>query len=242
MKFKKAILIFCSVCAAVSIFSGTVNAQNSPIIDTKQYIKADVQSKRIPVGTVMKLKMINYIDTYMINNGDQFSASLLEDIKVKGSVLLPAGSTIRGIVSDVNRAKRISSGAELLLSFDHVVTPVGKLIPLEVNIVNKENLTLDGKITTGTNYFTRVNNNFNQGVDIVSDATSYGNELGESFWKGYPKVVTVPFAATGGALAGTANFIGRSFVDLFRKGDDIIIDNGQVLEVTLVEPLDIPVH
>lgn len=244
MKYKNYLSLALSTLFIFASCSFAIEAKNNMNFKkaNNSYIKADVQSRRIPTGTVMKLKMRNSIDSYLANEGDPFSATLIEDIKVDSHVLLPVGTTVRGVVSGLKRTSLPSSSAEIILSFDHVVTPTGRLIPVSAKVANNKNLTLEGKLSSGVTYLTRADKNFNQGMKIVSNATSFGVDKGKSMLKGYSRVITVPVAATGGAVAGTATFLGKSIYDLFRKGEDVVVGSGQNIDIVLVQPLDVPLN
>ena len=83
--------------------------------------KADAKTKRISAGTIFKLEFMQPVSTFSGGEGDAFSA-------------MPMGSVVRGSISTVNSAKRFSRGAKLYLDFDHVVTPSGRQIPLDLTV------------------------------------------------------------------------------------------------------------
>ena len=54
--------------------------------------------------------------------------------------------------------------------------------------------------------------------------------------------LTTPLCAVGGAIGGAGYFIGDSIADMFRKGQDVYINTGDIVNVKLVNPIDIPVY
>ena len=54
--------------------------------------------------------------------------------------------------------------------------------------------------------------------------------------------ITVPFCAIGGFFGGVGYFIGEGVADMFRKGQDVYINSGDIMNVKLVNPIDIPVY
>ena len=154
--------------------------------------KADARTKRIPAGTVFQLDFLQPVSTFSGCEGDSFVATIKNELTSSDSnVIIPAGSVVRGSLSKVNTAKRFSRGAKLYLDFDHVVTPTGRQIPLDMAVCSFENISYD---------------------------------------------------AVGGFLGGVGYWVGDSVADMFRKGQDVYINKGDVINVKLLNPIDIPVY
>ena len=205
-------------------------------------MKVDIKSKRIPDGTKIKVRIETPLNKITSNVGDQFNATVVQDVRSDSDVILPSGTMLRGTIGYIQRSRLLSSGAEILLSFDHIVTPMGKQVPLYAVLTNTENLTLGGGIASGTTYGGEVNKGFTKGKEMAVDATGWGIDTGSSFWRGVPVVVTVPVAATAGTVGGASYCAGKAIVSIFRKGDDVLIAPGKVYEIRLTQPLDIPVN
>lgn len=213
------------------IFTNTVLA--SPF-------RADAKTKRIPAGTKLKLELIEPITTLSgSSEGDSFSAMLIEDQKSGTSVILPSGSIVRGCINRIKPAKMLSRGAVLYLDFDHVVTPNGRQLPLSFNLYNRADLTIDGGIYGSLGYGQALKENWCRTVEITKESTQFGMDLGNDTYVGY---ITVPICAFGGALGGSFYFMGDSIIDLFRKGKDVILNQGTILNVMLAYPIDVPVY
>ena len=54
--------------------------------------------------------------------------------------------------------------------------------------------------------------------------------------------MTAPLCAIGGFFGGVGYFVGDSVADMFRKGQDVYINKGDILYVKLVNPIDVPVY
>jgi len=203
--------------------------------------KADAKTKRIPAGTKLKLELIDPITTNGGQEGDYFSAMLLEDQKAQDSVILPAGSVIRGSVNKIVPVKRLSRGAVLYIDFDHVVTPNGRQLPIAMGICNRVDLTMDGGIFGSKGYGEAVKKSWAQSVDITKKATQFGVNAGSNAFTG-AIYLTAPICAVGGAFGGGAYFVGDSVADLFRKGKNVILNQGAIIDVMLTYPIDVPVN
>lgn len=205
-------------------------------------LKSNAITKRIPAGTRFTIKLLEPISTKSNKQGDYFSAVLLNDEKTKTSVILPAGSMIRGNISKIVPRKSFSRGAILYLDFDHIVTPNGKQLPLEMIISGKVNMNFDGGVYLNKGYGEALQKNWDKTVEITANSTEYGMEIGEIGEFNLPRIITVPICALGGALGGSAYFFGDSIADMFRKGIDVEFNQGEVLTVILTQPIDVPIN
>ena len=203
--------------------------------------KADAKTKRIPAGTKLKLQLIDPVNTIAETEGDSFSAILLEDQTSGTNIILPAGSIIRGSIKKITPVRRLSRGAVIYLDFDHIVTPNGRQLPLEVSIWNRADLTMDGGIYGSKGYGEALQKNWVKTVEITKNATEFGKNLGEDGFQG-AVYITTPICAVGGAFGGGAYLVGDSIIDLFRKGQEVILNQGTILNVMLSYPIDVPVN
>lgn len=203
--------------------------------------KADAKTRRIPAGTKLRLELLDPLTTVAGQSGDYFSAVLLDDQKAKSSLILPAGSVVRGSVNKIVPTRRLSRGAIMYLDFDHVVTPNGRQLPLSMSVTNRLDLTYDGGIFGSRGYGEAVKINWDKSVDITKSATNFGLDVGENSFTG-AQYLTVPLCAFGGVLGGGAYFLGDSVIDLFRKGKNVNLNQGTVLDVVLTYPIDVPVY
>lgn len=202
--------------------------------------KADARTKRIPAGTVFKLEFLQPVSTFSGCEGDSFVATMKNELSTGTNVILPSGSVVRGSVSQVNTAKRFSRGAKLYLDFDHIVTPNGRQIPLDLAVCQFENIYFDGSLYKNLGYAEAVHKNYEKAVEITKNSTNYGLKAGESA----PGIqyLTTPLCAVGGFIGGVGYWVGDSIADMFRKGQDVYINKGDVLTVKLLNPIDVPVY
>lgn len=201
---------------------------------------ASAKTKRIPAGTTFQLEFLQPVSTFSGNSGDSFVATLLNEQISGTSVILPAGTIVRGSILDVKTAKYFSRGAKLYLDFDHVVTPTGRQIPLEMAVAQFDKIYYDGGLYRNLGYGEAIQNNYNKASEITKRATEYGKKAGESA----PGIeyLTTPICAIGGFIGGAGYFIGDSIADIFRKGQDVYINTGDIMNVKLINPIDIPVY
>ena len=203
--------------------------------------KTDAKTKRIPAGTKLQFQMLNSVNTAIDSEGNAFSALLIGDQTSETSVILPTGSIVRGTVREIIPSKRLSRGAVLYLDFDHIVTPTGRQMPLSMALHNRADLTLDGGLNVSKGYGDALKENWHNSVDITKTATEWGVDTGNDAFPG-AVIVTAPVGAIGGFLGGAGYLIGDSVADLFRKGPEVVISKGSVLDVVLAQPIDVPIN
>lgn len=202
--------------------------------------KAEANTKRIPAGTKFQLEFLQDVDTYAGGVGDSFTAMLKNEQVGESGVILPEGSVIRGSVGNLKTAKRFSRGAKLYLDFDHVVTPSGRQIPLDMAVCKFDKIYYDGGLYKNLGYGEALKNNFDKAVDITKRSTNYG--LGVQDTHPGLQYLTTPLCAVGGFIGGAGYFVGDSVIDMFRMGKEVKINTGDVIEVKLLNPIDVPVY
>lgn len=201
---------------------------------------AKAKTKRIPAGTKFSLQMISQVST-LNSQGQDFSAILITDQTADSDVILPMGSLVRGNIKMVKPARRFSRGAVLYLDFDHIVTPNGRQLPLALSMVARADMSIDGGLVNNATYKDAVVENWDKTKDITTNSVEWGNDIAEDFAGGYFRILTVPLAAIGGGLAGGAYYVGDGVADMFRRGKEYYLQKGQVLDVILTQPIDVPV-
>ena len=74
----------------------------------------------IPVGQELDVRLQNTLSSETATVEQRFEATTAVDLMQGGRVLVPAGSIVRGVVSDVKRPGRVDRVGSLTLSFDRM--------------------------------------------------------------------------------------------------------------------------
>lgn len=220
-----------TLLAAFIFLATSVNAAN--------VYQSKAETKRIPKGTKFQIQLQEPIGTKDSQVEDYFSAILLKDEKTNTSIVLPAGSLIRGTISNIKPAKRVSKGAVLYLDFDHVVTPRGRQMPLEMSVYATMKTTFDGGLYDTLNYGEAMQNDWETTKDITVNSVNFAADADVH---GIVKVLTVPVCAIGGVVGSTGYILFETIADIFKKGTDVTFNQGDVLTVVLTNDIDIPVN
>ena len=75
---------------------------------------------RVPVGTEFDIRLQTALNSGTAKVEERFEATTMLDYTVNGSIIIPAGSTVRGFVSSVRPAGKLDRRGSLTLSFDEV--------------------------------------------------------------------------------------------------------------------------
>lgn len=88
----------------------------------------------VPSGTAISARLGSELSSKSSHTGDEFVATVASSVKVKGTVLIPAGSTIHGVVIEAKSAGKFKGEADLLISA-HSVVIAGHSYPIQVSTV-----------------------------------------------------------------------------------------------------------
>ena len=74
----------------------------------------------IPVGTEIDVRLQNALNSGTNQVEDRFEATTLVDVGANSRVVIPAGSLMRGVITQVEAATRTNRTARMTVSFDQV--------------------------------------------------------------------------------------------------------------------------
>ena len=231
----KLILLFLA-CAIIG--QSVLCSPSAFCADTKnKKLDAQVESRRIPKGTRLKVKLLDPVSTKTSTEGEMFNTMLLTDEKIDKAMILPAGTLIRGYVQEIKSAKLASIGAVLYLKFDHIVTPSGTQLPIKSAVSSNAKVTIDGGIREQAGYGDALKENWDNTTNIVSTCTHWGLDRVNTA----AKIILTPVGAVGGVIGGGFYLVGDSVIDIFRKGKQVVLNQGDVIDIIILKDLDVPV-
>jgi hypothetical protein len=106
----------------------------------------------IPSGTVLKISLIDALDSGPNSVGDHFLAALSESIVLNGATVLERGTTIRGRVVDVESSGRVSGLASIHIALTDIVQG-NVMVPITTGVFAASadsTQTRDAKVIAGT--------------------------------------------------------------------------------------------
>ncbi|MGH7745554.1 MAG: hypothetical protein ACREQ5_12300, partial [Candidatus Dormibacteria bacterium] len=84
----------------------------------------------IPQGTQITARLANELDSGQVHTGDLVTMDVLEDLKIKGAIVIPHGAIVMGRVTEAKGARKMGRGGKLDISFDTVTAVDGTKVPV----------------------------------------------------------------------------------------------------------------
>jgi hypothetical protein len=170
----------------------------------------------VPSGTTMALVMNQELSTRSASAGTSFTARLADPVYASdGTTLIPAGSTVRGRVTDARTSERAGQEASLTLAFESVSID-GRSYPISASAVDVpvRRVSRDGA---------------GQQAAKVGAGAAAGAVLGQVIGRNTKSTVA---GAAIGAAAGTAVAMGTADVDA-------VIPSGARVVIRLDSPVNV---
>src|SRR5213593_2460824 len=110
---------------------GTTSSQPASSLgfvpDTKPAPAAHWADATLPVGTEMQVTLLDRLNSRSNRIGDRFIAQVAEAVVVGDTVVVPAGSTLNGVVG-------AGKAGSLALAFKEIVTPTGATAGIKARV------------------------------------------------------------------------------------------------------------
>jgi len=100
--------------------SSSSTSTNSTTSTASTRTTAPANTVEIPVGTEIDVRLQNALNSGTNQVEDRFEATTLVDVGVNSRVVIPAGSLMRGVITQVEPATRTNRTARMTVSFDQV--------------------------------------------------------------------------------------------------------------------------
>ena len=101
----------------------------------------------VPPDAVLGLQIEKTISSDLARVEDKVEARVTRDVRVDGRVAIPAGSTVKGSVTEVDRGSRLKGRARLAVRFHTVVLADGTQLTLKTDPVVREGQSMTGQTT-----------------------------------------------------------------------------------------------
>lgn len=179
----------------------------------------------VPEGTALRLQLNNTLSTRSNQNGDPFTAQVIDPVYIKDSVAIPAGSTVQGTVTRSIRPGRVEGKAEMNLRFDTITLPSDRSYKLNASVAG-------------------INTNNARGVNeegTVSGRSSTGRDIGEvAVGSGIGAIIGAIAGGGKGAAIGAGVGAGAGIgAVLIQRGRDLDLPQGTEMTVKLNRPLEL---
>ena len=124
-----------AVFASGDVFSGHAEYDDEYTeLDKKLFTgKTEILEKK----DTIEMTVSQVLDGNFSFEGDEFFAEITSDVYGNKGVVIPKGSLAHGYIKDSGEAKRLGRDGYLELSFDKLITPEGREIPIEGKMSTK---------------------------------------------------------------------------------------------------------
>ena len=231
MKKRLALLLFSIfllnniVFASGDVFQGHAEYSNeAPELDKELFTgKTETLEKR----DVIEMTVSQVLDGSFSFEGDEFFAEVTSDVIGDKGVIIPKGTVAHGIIKDSGSAKRLGRDGYIDLSFDYLVTPDGREIPIE------------GKMSTKLHPMKAATKIVAQDIGYTAGGAVLGGIFAAQALSIEAAIASQGMTVAGGAAAGAGIGLGMA---LYRKGKDVLISPGDEIKVKILSEIDLPVY
>ena len=202
--------------------SGGATLQTRPATDEGIVSAIPSSANELPEGTNIRVKLTEKLSTSETSAGSQFQGEVVRDVYKGGSVIIPAGSTLKGRVVSVSQGHHLGSSATLRLRPDVVVLPDGTAYHLYGQVAGSE--------APGTK--TDNEGGIQPRPQTVKTAVEYGAAAGTG------AVVGAYMGGPVGAVVGTA--VGAGIVTahiLMQHPSAAVVPAGSIITFSLTEAM-----
>ena len=174
----------------------------------------------------VKMTVSQVINGNIHQEGDEFFAEITENVSGKKGIIIPKGSIVHGIIQEIEDPKKLNRDGYIATTFDYIVTPDGRQIPIQGNLSTKENLA-KGTVKNIAQH---------AGVTLVSGAL--GGLMSINI-VGIESTIA-SYGLTAAAGAGVGGAIGLVSM-LNKKGKIANIKPGDEFEIKIIDKVNLPV-
>ena len=176
---------------------------------------------------IINMTVSQVLDSSISVEGDEFFAEVTSDVYGVKGVIIPKGTVAHGRLDSTTEPKRLGKEASLTLSFDYLVTPDGREIPIEGKMTTKLH-----PIAAGAKIAAQ-----DLGYTVVGGAVG---GLAALNWLGLEAAIASQgYTLAGGAAIGGVAGLGMA---LIRKGNHVLIAPGDEIKVKINTKVDLPVY
>lgn len=176
---------------------------------------------------VIEMTVSQVLDGSFSLEGDEFFAEVTSDVMGDKGVIIPKGTVAHGTIVQTSEAKRLGRDGHLSLSFDYLVTPDGREIPIE------------GKMSTKLHPLKAATKIIATDVGYTAVGGVAGGIFAIQALGLEAAIASQGYTVAGGAAIGGTIGLGMS---LYRKGKNVLIAPGDEIKVKILSNTELPVY
>lgn len=173
------------------------------------------------------MSVTQVLDSSYSMEGDEFFARVSSDVYGDKGVIIPKGTIAHGKIVQTGDPGKMGKQAWLELSFDYLVTPDGRDIPI------------DGSMTTKLHPIVETSKIITQDIGYTAAGGVVGGFLALNWLGLEAAIASQGYTIAGGAAVGGAVGLGMA---LLRKGNEVLIAPGDEIRVKINSKVPLPVY
>lgn len=174
----------------------------------------------------IKMTVSQVLSAGVTEEGDEFFAEVTQEVEGKKGVMLPVGTIAHGKVKGLKASKRLAKDGWIELSFDYLITPDGREIPIQ------------GYVSTKLSPAKQVLKTTAQTAGFTVVGGLMGGFMALQLLGLEAAIASQGWTVAGGAAIGGTVGLG---VSLIRKGEEVLIAPGDEIRLKVMKPLELPV-
>jgi hypothetical protein len=204
------LLIFEAGCGGPPVTSSnTLDSNGNPVAGLRKEVEQTKDGETLAAGTLIRASFQHALTTASNAPGDNFTMKVVDSVKTNDKIVIPIGSTIRGVVTEAVRSGRVKGLAYMSIRFTEVVLPNGQSYPVQIANVSR-----------------RAPATKKKDAMIIGGGAGIGTAIGAIAGGGKGAAI----GAASGAGAGTG-------VVLATRGKETGFSSGSTLNLKLTQPL-----
>ncbi len=202
-----------------------VDDANEGVANADKGMVVAISSKpnELPEGTLLRAALDETLSTGKSRAGDHFSARLTRNVERNGVVLIPAGSVVRGRITEVRAGHGFRSSAMIRLLPDTVTLPDGIPYPLEAQIID---------LAPSDNEASAADAHVGSEGQIVGNQHAKAKAAAVGLSTGGAAAAGALFGGVG-AIVGAGIGAGASLIVLSKQDHEEVLPEGTVLVLNL---------
>ncbi len=198
----------------------------------KEYTELDKEMYTGKTETLEKRDTIEMTVSQVLDGnfsfeGDEFFAEITSNVYGNKGIIIPKGTIAHGVIKGSGEAKRGGRDGYLDLSFDQLITPDGREIPIE------------GKMTTKLHPVKAAAKIAATDIGYTAAGGVMGGLVAAQALGIEAAIASNGYTIAGGAAIGGAIGLGMA---LYRKGKDVLISPGDEIKVKILSSVELPVY
>lgn len=214
-----------NVSFALEPLKGSVSETGNYQHDSSQMFTGKIET--LDRKDIINMTVSQVLDSSISMEGDEFFAEVTTDVYGDKGIIIPKGTKAHGRIDLIGGNKRLGRMATLTLSFDYLVTPDGREIPIE------------GQMSTKLNPVAETAKIVAQDVGYTVAGGAVGGMMAIQLLGLEAAIASQGYTVAGGAAIGGVVGLGAA---LIRKGGEVLIAPGDQIKVKISTSVDLPVY